>query len=182
MSQHEHRDEPAGTTPQDVLPGQEGPAPGGPAGTRRQPGQGRSGPPQGTRGPGDAQANPAAGDGLNPLTTAAAGHFGPAWVHTGEGEGVDTPAPYNPLSNSVGFQQFATHPEEFRSAPQAVQNDPPGAGVVTPSLTTPPAPQPLQGRPGGEGNGRDAARRRDAAGGRNRARQGPDGGDSRGGA
>ncbi|WP_203530710.1 cell division protein FtsI [Thermaerobacter sp. PB12/4term] len=154
MPQHERRDEPTRTTPQDGLPGQ-----GHPAGARRQAGPGRTGSPQGTHRPAEAQTNPAADEGLNPLTTAAAGHWGPAWVHAGEGEGVDTPAPYNPLSNSVGFQQFATHPEEFRSAPQSMQNDPPGAGVVTPSVKTPPAPQPPQARPAGEKTGRDAAGR-----------------------
>ena len=99
-------------------------------------------------------ANPAADQGLNPLTSAAAAPWGPEWVHRGEGEGVDTPVPYNPVSNSVGFQQFATHPEEFRDAPQLRRSDPPGAGVVTPSPATPPAPERPRGAGGAQGTGR----------------------------
>lgn len=98
-----------------------------------------------------AHPNPAADEGLNPLTTGAASDWGPSWVHRGEGEGVDTPAPYNPVSNSVGFQQFATRPEAFHDAPQLARDDPAGAGVVTPSPTRPPAPErPQQATRGGE--------------------------------
>ena len=100
----------------------------------------------------DPHPNPAADRGLNPLTTGAADRWGPAWVHQGEGEGVDTPAPYNPLSNSAGFQPFAARAERFGAAPQASRDDPAGAGVVAPSPTTPPAPQ--QPRPTAVDDGR----------------------------
>ncbi|WPD19820.1 MULTISPECIES: cell division protein FtsI [Thermaerobacter] len=94
--------------------------------------------------------NPAADGGLNPLTTGAADGWGPAWVRPGEGEGVDTPAPYNPLSNSAGFQPFATRAERFGAAPQASRDDPEGAGVVAPAPSTPPAPRPPRRREAGD--------------------------------
>lgn len=73
--------------------------------------------------------NPAADRGLNPLTTGAATGYGPDWVRTGRDEGVDTPLPYNPVSNSVAFQDFLARPEEFRQAPQAGPPRYEGTGV-----------------------------------------------------